>query len=128
MANFLTLDQVLRAHSSLIEAYGGIDGLRDAGLLQSAVAMPMAAYGGEFLHADIFEMAAAYLYHITQNHPFLDGNKRTGAACGLIFLAMNDVEVKADEEGLVAITLKVATGQADKAMVADFFRSIAQQL
>jgi death-on-curing protein len=126
MPAFLSLEQVLHAHSSLISAYGGVDGLRDLGLLQSAIAMPMTAYGGELLHADLFEMAAAYLFHITQNHPFLDGNKRTGAACALIFLAINDISVQADEDGLVEITLRVATGQADKMVVADFFRSIAQ--
>lgn len=125
MPRFLSLDQVLSVHRSLVEVYGGIEGLRDAGLLQSAIAMPMAGYGGELLHADLYEMAAAYLFHITQNHPFLDGNKRTGAACALIFLSINDIEIKADEDGLVEITLLVATGTAGKREVAEFFRSIA---
>ena len=71
---FLDLDRVLRTHRSLIEHYGGTEGLRDAALLHSAVAMPQASFAGEFLHKDVFEMAAAYLYHIVQNHPFLDGN------------------------------------------------------
>ena len=122
---FLSLDHVLRTHRSLIETYGGEEGLRDAGLLQSAIAMPMATYGGEFLHADMYEMAAAYLFHITQNHPFLDGNKRTGAACAVIFLAMNGVEIDADEDALVDITLRVATGKAGKPEIAAFFRSDA---
>jgi death-on-curing family protein len=82
---FLDLDHVLRIHRSLIEAYGGIEGVRDIGLLHSAIAMPQASFGGEFLHKDFFEMAAAYLYHITQNHAFLDGNKRTGAATAIVF-------------------------------------------
>lgn len=80
---FLDLDRALRMHRSLIEAYGGSDGLRDAGLLESALAMPQASFDGQYLHADLFEMAAAYLYHIVQNHPFVDGNKRTGAASRL---------------------------------------------
>jgi hypothetical protein len=77
---FLDIDQVLRTHRSLINHYGGTGQVRDVALLHSAIAMPQASFGGEFLHADLFEMAAAYLYHIVQNHPFLDGNKRTGAA------------------------------------------------
>ena len=96
---FLDIDRVIRTHRSLIEAYGGVGGIRDAGLLHSAIAMPQASFGGHYLHADLFEMAAAYLYHIVQNHPFLDGNKRTGAASAIIFLAMNDCELEADEDG-----------------------------
>jgi len=124
---FLDLDRVVRLHTSLIQVYGGDPGLRDAGLLHSAIAVPQASFGGELLHQGLFEMAAAYLYHIVQNHPFIDGNKRTGAAAAIIFLAMNDVPLKADEEGLVEITLRVATGAARKPDVAEFFRSIAHK-
>ena len=119
---FLDLEHALRLHRSLIEHYGGTDGIRDIGLLQSALAMPQASYGGEFLHRDLFEQAAAYLFHIVQNHPFLDGNKRTGAASAIVFLAINDVEIDNDEEGLVRLTLAVATGEAGKKEIADFFR------
>lgn len=120
---FLDIDHVMRLHRSLIEHYGGTDGTRDIGLLQSAIAMPQMAYGGEYLHNDIFEMAAAYLYHIVQNHPFLDGNKRTGAAAAIVFLAMNDIQIHNDEAGLVEVTLSVATGQVGKAEIAQFFRN-----
>ncbi len=119
---FLDLDQVLRLHRDLIERYGGLDGTRDMGLLQSAVAMPKMAYGGNYLHADIYEMAAAYLYHLVQNHPFLDGNKRIGAAAAIVFLAINDIEIEADEDGLVDLTLSVAEGKAGKGEIAQFFR------
>jgi len=122
---FLDAVHVLRTHLSLIERYGGEEGVRDAGLLHSAIAMPQASFGGEFLHKDLFEMAAAYLYHIVQNHPFLDGNKRTGAAAAIIFLSMNDVEIKADEEGLVDLTLAVARGEVGKSEIAAFFRERA---
>lgn len=122
---FVDLDRVLRTHLSLIERYGGAEGVRDIGLLHSALAMPQASFGGEFLHKDLFEMAAAYLYHIVQNHPFVDGNKRTGAATAIIFLAINGVELDADEEGLVEVTLAVAKGVAGKQQVADYFRRIA---
>jgi death-on-curing protein len=74
---FLSLERVLRIHRSMIEQYGGEEGIRDAGLLHFAIAVPQASFGGEYLHADLFEMAAAYLYHIVQNHPFIDGNIRT---------------------------------------------------
>ena len=88
--------------------------------------MPQASYGGEYFHADLFEMAAAYLYHIVQNHPFLDGNKRTGAAAAIVFLAMNDVMIENDEQGLVELTLSVATGQIGKAEIAAFLRKHSQ--
>ena len=122
---FLDIDRVLRTHLSLIGRYGGAEGVRDIGLLHSAIAMPQASFGGEMLHKDLFEMAAAYLYHIVQNHPFIDGNKRTGAAAAIIFLAMNDIEIEADEDGLVDLTMAVAEGQAGKQQVAEFFRKIA---
>jgi death-on-curing protein len=70
-------------------------------------------------------MAAAYLYHIVQNHPFVDGNKRTGAATAIIFLAMNDIEIDADEDGLVTLTLAVACSSAGKPEIAEFFRTRA---
>jgi death-on-curing protein len=85
---FLDIDHTMRLHRSLIETYGGSEGIREVGLLHSALATPQSSFGGEFLHRDLFEMAAAYLYHIVQNHPFIDGNKRTGAAAAIIFLSM----------------------------------------
>ncbi|NLS92362.1 MAG: type II toxin-antitoxin system death-on-curing family toxin [Planctomycetaceae bacterium] len=120
---FLDLEHILRLHRSLIEHYGGADGIRDIGLLHSATSMPQASYGGEYLHRNIFEMAAAYLFHIVQNHPFLDGNKRTGAASAIVFLALNDIEIDNDEQGVVDLTLSVATGQAGKAEIAQFFQT-----
>lgn len=119
---FLNLSEVLRIHRDQIERYGGEPGIRDLGLLQSALAMPAAGFGGRFLHNDLFEMAAAYLFHITRNHPFVDGNKRTGAACALVFLELNDIEVNASEDALVEIVTAVAESRAEKEAIADFFR------
>lgn len=119
---FLTLGEVIEIHRDQIERYGGDSGLRDLGLIQSAMAMPAAGFGGRFLHTDLFEMAAAYLYHITQNHPFIDGNKRTGAVASLVFLSLNDVEIEADEEEFERIVMDVAQGKLDKASVAEFLR------
>jgi death-on-curing protein len=120
---FLELTEVLYIHADQIERYGGDASIRDAGLLESAVAMPRAAFGGEFLNRDLFEMAAAYLFHIVQNHPFVDGNKRTGTATALVFLEMNGVAIDADEDELVALVLDVAQSRADKARIAEFFRA-----
>jgi death on curing protein len=120
---FLSMGQIVLLHGCLIQRYGGIDGIRDNGLLQSAIAMPLASYGGDYLHADIFEIAAAYMFHIVQNHPFLDGNKRTGAAAAIVFLAINEIEVEAEEDGLVTLTMAVAEGKCGKSEIADFFRS-----
>jgi death-on-curing protein len=119
---FLTLGEVIEIHRDQIERYGGDPALRDLGLLQSAMAMPAAGLGGRYLHTDLFEMAAAYLFHITQNHPFVDGNKRTGAVASLVFLFLNDVELEADDEEFERIVLGVAQGTIDKAAVAEFFR------
>jgi len=119
---FLTADEVLRVHRSLIDVYGGSRGLRDEGLFRSAIGMPEASFGVQYLHNDLFEMAAAYLFHLVQNHPFLDGNKRIGAAAAILFLAMNELRIAADEEGLVEITLRTAQGKCAKPEIAAFFR------
>jgi death-on-curing protein len=76
---FLTLGEVIEIHRDQIERYGGDPGIRDLSRLQSVLATPVAGFGGRYLHTDLFAMAAAYLFHITQNHPFVDGNKRAGA-------------------------------------------------
>ena len=93
------------------------------GLLESAVMTPRSTYDGAFLLDDISQMAAAYLFHIVRNHPFVDGNKRTGTAAALVFLDLNGVEVDADDDSLVALVLDVAQGHADRGVVAEFLRS-----
>ena len=102
---FLTLSEVFEIHRDQIERYGGHPGIGDAGLLRSAVAVSQATMGGEYLHADLFEMPAAYLFHIVKNHPFADGNKRTGAVAALVFLELNGIEVTPNEDELVGIVL-----------------------
>ena len=86
---FLSVEDVLLLHADQVNLYGGDHGVRDPGLLESAVAQARASFGGEYLHTDILEMAAAYLYHIVQSHPFVDGNKRTGLIAALAFLDLN---------------------------------------
>ncbi len=119
---FLSLAEVLEIHRDQIERYGGHAGLRDLGLLQSALAMPAAGFGGRYLHGDLLEMAAAYLFHIVQNHPFIDGNKRTGTVAAIVFLSLNGIELEADETQLEKLVIDVAKGKVGKNTVADFLR------
>ena len=119
--HFLTLDEILQIHSDQISRYGGTPGVRDFGLLQSAAAMPMAQFDGEYLHTDLNAMAAAYLFHFTQNHPFLDGNKRVGVVSAVVFLRFNGIEVIADETSLEEMVSAVARGEFDKEGISRFF-------
>ncbi len=119
---FLSLDQVLELHLRLARVHGGAVGVRDAGLLLSAIEQPRAMFEGRWLHPRLPDMAAAYLFHLVRNHPFLDGNKRIGAATAVVFLDINGIEVAPDQEGLVDLTEAVAAGQAGKWDAARFFR------
>lgn len=119
---FLSLAEVLEIHQDQGARYGGASGIRDIELLKSALGMPSATFGGRFLHTDIYEMAAAYLFHLVKNHPFVDGSKRTGAVAALIFLALNQFEVDAPEDEFADMVLAVARGDLDKADVAVFIR------
>jgi death-on-curing protein len=117
---FLTLAEALEIQSDQILRYGGRGGLRDIGLLNSALAMPSASFGGEYLHPSPHEMAAAYLFHIVRNHPFVDGNKRSGAVAALVFLAMNNVACTASPVALERLVTGVADGTTRKPAVAAF--------
>ncbi len=117
---FLTLDEVLALHADQIERYGGSPGVRDLGLLESAVAAPRATFGGGWLHGTLPEMAAAYLFHLVRNHAFVDGNKRTGLAAAIAFLGLNGMWLEADEDQMVDLVLGVAKGRVGKAEVAVF--------
>ncbi len=120
---FLDIGDVLEIHKDQIENYGGSLGVRDIELLKSAIAMPYATYGGEYLHVDIFEMAAAYLYHICQNHPFIDGNKRVATAVALVFLIINGYELDVAEDDLYSHVIQVANGKLQKSDIAVFLRA-----
>jgi death on curing protein len=119
---FLTLDEVLALHADQIERYGGSPGLRDLGLLESAVAAPRATFGGTLLHPTLPEMAAAYLFHLVRNHPFVDGNKRIGLAAAIAFLGLNDLWLEAEEDDLVELLVGVAQGRVGKADAAVFLK------
>ena len=124
---FLTLAEVLEFHTRQIEEFGGTEGVRDRALLQSALAQPEAGFGGHWLHEDIFEMAAAYAFHICKNHPFLDGNKRTALDAALIFLELNHISLEAPQKQLVEIMLCVAEGKMSKKELAKIFRGLPKE-
>lgn len=119
---FLQLGEVVQIHDDQIARYGGAPGMRDPGLLSSAVAAPRAGTEEGYLHADLFQMAAAYLFHIVRDHPFVDGNKRTGVVAAIVFLRMNDLRLEADQDDLEALVRRVASGSAGRDEVSHFFR------
>ncbi|NOT21410.1 MAG: type II toxin-antitoxin system death-on-curing family toxin [Nitrospiraceae bacterium] len=123
---FLSVEDVIEIHADQIQRYGGSLGIRGADLLQSALGMPEAGFGDQYLHVDLFEMAAAYLYHIVQNHPFIDGNKRTGTMAAFVFLKLNGLTLDADESVFETLVLQAAQGQVGKDAIADFFRQNAK--
>jgi death-on-curing protein len=117
---FLMLDEVIALHDDQIRRYGGGHGLRDVKLLLSALAMPAASFDGVFLHERVSDQAAAYLFHIVRNHPFVDGNKRTGLITAIAFLGLNGQSVTADADELAELVEGVAAGAAGKTAVAAF--------
>jgi death-on-curing protein len=119
---FLSIEDVIEIHADQIRRYGGSLGIRDVELLHSALGMPEAGFGDQYLHADLFEMAAAYFYHIVQNHPFIDGNKRAGTMAAFVFLKLNGLTLEADESAFEPLVLQAAQGQIGKDAIADFFR------
>lgn len=121
---FLTLAEVIEIHNDQMQRYGGHAGIRDMNLLSSAVAMPYATFSGKFLHADIFETAAAYAFHISQNHPFIDGNKRTALASALVFLEMNKISISDPDGKLYEAMIKLASGKLSKNKFADVLRKL----
>ncbi len=120
---FLAVTDVLTIHENTIRHEGGLVGLRDPGLLESAVLMPQQQFGGQFLHPGLAEMAAAYLFHIAQNHAFHDGNKRTAALAALIFLHLNGVGALPGPVELEKMTLAIAAGSATKDDLTKWMRS-----
>lgn len=120
---FLSVDDVLLLHADTINVDGGSHGVRDHGLLDAAVAMPRQQFSGAFLHEDLAAMAAAYFFHIAQNHPFIDGNKRAAVMSALAFLQANNVELSMAPQELEAMTLKVAAGELSKEKLTQWMRS-----
>lgn len=119
---FLTVEQVITIHETIIVEKGGLNGIRDIGLLMSALEMPKSAMFGEFLHSTIYDKAAAYLYHIVCNHPFMDGNKRTGMTSALIFLDMNEIDLNLNQTDLEELVVRTSEGKVGKSEISKFFK------
>lgn len=118
---FLSLDEIVTIHAEMIRRYGGSTGIRDLGLLEAAVAMPEVSFGGQYLHDGLPAMAAAYLFHLVSNHPFIDGNKRVGAASADVFLGMNGCHLGASQDEYATFVLAMAAGQIGKEAAVTFF-------
>jgi death on curing protein len=125
---FLTVADVLELHRDQLEFFGGSAGVRDEAALTSAVATPMATFGGEFLHIDMFEMAAAYAFHIAENQPFVDGNKRTALNAALVFLDLNGYAVADPDELLYDAMIAIGTRRMTKTELGDLLRRLASPL
>ncbi len=121
---FLSLAEVIEVHSDQIRRYGGQESVRDFGLLESALAQPEASFAGEWLHQDLYEMAAAYAYHLCQNHPFIDGNKRTALACALVFLTLHRISFRDAKGVLKNAMLRIASGKMGKTEFAQLLRKL----
>ena len=110
----LSKNQVTALHSALIREFGCIDGIRDEGLLESALAAPFQTFGGEPVYPSLQAKAAQLGFGLIRNHPFVDGNKRIGAHTMLVFLAVNGIELRYEQQELIDIVLSVAAGQIDR--------------
>ena len=127
MIEFLTMSEVLLILEDQIRNYGGIYGVGDINLLSSAIHMPESTYDGKYLHETIPAMAAAYAFHICQNHPFIDGNKRVALASSLIFLDINEYEFNCKNETLYNEIMNVAKGNTKKEELIIFYEKYAKK-
>jgi len=123
--NFLDVNDVILIHRNQIQLYGGGFSIRDMGLLESALSQPCSRFGGDYLHKFPFEMGSAYLFHLLQNHPFVDGNKRTGTTASLLFFTLNDIEIDPPLQALYEEVIAVAKGESNKSKLAEFFKQYA---
>jgi len=117
---FLTLEDVLEIHADQIKNYGGKMGIRDQNLLLSAIAQPQSQFNGQYLHKSLHDKASTYLFHICQNHPFIDGNKRVALVSMLVFLDLNGESIDYKEETVEDLVLSVARGEIKKDRISSF--------
>jgi death on curing protein len=122
MIKFLKKTTNLTFHQDQLERYGGKAGIRAEKLLESALAQPEASFEGEYVHKDLFHMAAAYGFHLCQNHPFYDGNKRTALIAMYTFLYVNGYQIVADKKSLFAIMMDLAQGKVSKDELRDYLK------
>lgn len=122
MIKFFTVEQVIEIHDAFLGDHGGLPGIRNKGLLISAIEMPRVCMFGEYLHKTIYDKAAAYLFHIVQNHPFNDGNKRTGALTTILFLEENGIKIAFSDHDYEEFVVSVAQGENNKEEIAYFLK------
>ena len=120
----LTVEVVQEIHAEAIGQFGGSAGIRELALLESAVAAPQAGFGGESAYADIVEVAAAYLFFLCRNHPFVDGNKRAALGSCIVFLRLNGLEPQSDSQAWEDLTLDVAASRIDREQATTRLRSL----
>ena len=120
MIRWLTKDVILAIHRELIDEHGGLPGVRDGNLLESAISRPRNLF--EYERPGIFELAASYAYGMSRNHPFVDGNKRTAAMSAFVFLGLNGMDLHASEESMVTIMLDLAAGELEEEALATWLR------
>jgi death-on-curing protein len=121
------MSEVLFIYEDQTRRYGGKYGIRDISLLSSALALPKATFEGKYLHNTIPEMASAYAYHISENHPFIDGNKRTALASALVFLDINRYTFTSSEEIVYETMVSVAKGEIRKEQLGAFFKKYSEK-
>ena len=119
---FLSFEQVVALHQLQIDQFGGVHGVKDEGLLLSALGQPESGFDDQYFHKDLYEMAAAYLFHLVKNHEFNDGNKRIAALVSAVFLEVNGLTVTADEDEFEKLVLDAAQSLKTKNEIAEFFR------
>jgi death on curing protein len=122
MIKFLNKEIILAFHQDQLDLYGGKSGVRDENLLESALGQPQASFDGDYVHKDLFHMAAAYGFHLCQNHPFYDGNKRTALIAMYTFLYVNGYQIRADKKTLFAFMMDLANGKVKKEELAEFLK------
>ena len=120
---YLTAEQVLFIHARLVAETGGMHGVRDVGLLRSAVDRPRATFDGRELYRGLFSKAAALLESLVGNHPFLEGNKRTAITAAGLFLLLNGYELNASQKAMESFTLDMALKKRDVRDAAEWFRN-----
>ena len=119
----LSKRQILMLHSMLVAQSGGADGLRDEGLLESAINTPLQTFGGQELYPTVLEKAARLGYGLIHNHPFLDGNKRIGTHAMLVFLDINNITLSYEDDDLIAAILRVASGEMDDSELLEWLKT-----
>lgn len=120
----LTVERVREIHQQAIERFGGSDGIRDYSLLESAIAAPQATFGGNSLYEDMIEIAAAYLFYLCRNHPFIDGNKRVALGASIVFLRTNGFKPKTDSPEWESLVLDVAASRLDRDQTTERLRAL----